>query len=85
VPGDKSGVAAGLDAVLDGQLLHAYYGFPRQDVAAHFGSAEYRDAGFVAIVPAALLTPGAHRLSFRAASRAGGCAAETPAITLAVQ
>jgi hypothetical protein len=85
VPGDKTGVAAGLDAVLDGQLLHAYYGFPRQDVAAHFGSAEYRDAGFVAIVPAALLTPGAHRLSFRAASRAGGCAAETPAITLAVQ
>jgi hypothetical protein len=85
VPGDKSGVAAGVDVVLDGQLLHAYYGFPRQDVAAYFGGADYHDAGFVAIVPGALLTPGAHQLSFRAASRNGGCAGETPAIMLAVQ
>lgn len=85
VPGDKSGTATGVDASLDDAYVHVYYGFPRPDVAAHFGGPQYQDAGFVTIVPSALLTPGPHTLSFRVASGSGACAGTPQAIALAVQ
>lgn len=85
LPGDKSGGAAGIDAALDGGHIHVYDGFPRPDVAAAYGGPQYQDAGFVTVVPGALLTPGAHELTFRVASRTGACASETPAVTLVVR
>lgn len=85
VPGDKSAAAAGVDASLDGTYIPVYYGFPRPDVAGYVGGPAFLDTGFVADVPAALLTSGSHSLTFRAASQAGACAGETPPVVLAVR
>lgn len=85
VPGDKSGTAFAVDASLDGHYVHVYYGFPRPDVAAAYGGPQYQDAGFVTVVPGALLTPGAHALTFRIASGPGVCASEASAVTLVVR
>lgn len=82
--GRPEGLASDLDVKLDDRLLPAYYGFPRPDVAAYRGGPEYQDAGFVALIPKSLLTPGTHTLSLRAASTGGACAGETAALTLSV-
>ena len=82
LPDEKSGVATGLDVAVDGTLHHAYIGFPRPDVAVNRGGAQYQDAGFVAVIPAAALTAGPHHVSLRAASVDGACYTETPPLTL---
>lgn len=85
IPGDRGGVAAGVDAALDGTYVHVYDGFPRPDVAAAYGAPQFENSGFVTVVPGALLTPGAHVLSFRVASVSGECVGTPPDITLAVR
>jgi hypothetical protein len=82
LPDGKSGVTTALDTSIDGTLLHAYIGFPRPDVSAALGGAQFQDSGFTAVVPAASLPPGRHQLSFRAVSVDGSCYTETSPIVL---
>jgi hypothetical protein len=79
------GTALAVDLMVDDHPLPAFYGFPRPDVAASLGSPQLQDSGFVAVVPAGQLTPGAHTIRLRALSPSGRCAGDTVPLAMVVR
>ena len=62
---DDATAAAGANAVLlvdEDRLFGAFYGAPREDVAAELGSDAFRECGFVGAVATTELAPGVHTI-----------------------
>ena len=73
-----------VEIAIDGAPFAAAYGFDRPDVAAYLKAPGAQRSGFRAFVPAASLTPGAHRLTLRVQTRTQACFYETQAIPFVV-
>ncbi len=56
-------MAGGVYIDIDGTLYSAYYGFPKEDIAAYFSIPAYRTSGFQAGIPASEIGKGDHLLS----------------------
>jgi hypothetical protein len=65
----NNALAAGVDVFLDDTAYPARYGTERADVGAYFKNPRYNSAGFTAIIPAAELKPGRHKIAVHIIAR----------------
>jgi hypothetical protein len=67
---------------IDGAVTPAFYGFDRPDVAAAFGTPGAEPSGFLAMIPANLLSVGPHVVKLRLVAADNRCFYEVPLATL---
>jgi len=72
--------AAGVDVVIDRTVFPTTYGTDRGDVAQFFKRPNYRDTGFVAIIPAGVVAIGEHWLSIRVLTSDARCYFESAGV-----
>jgi phosphoglycerol transferase len=75
-------LAGDVDLTVDGRPLAAYYGVNRPDVATRAGEPAFRFSGVLGDIPAAMLPPGPHRITFRVLSATRACAVDAASLAV---